>query len=158
MNIKIERCKTSYLLSKIEIYTGSSSPICLRCLTKINNNQAKTIGYDKLENPALTESCSLIRSRWLTSIFRASVKSLHNVMLQICVNIFPSSVTPWFLSLDCKIISLYMPVHTFKVIFVYYKDNTVRSNLPHIDQCIFKLISRFHLSCGSCMNYSPTPP
>ena len=43
-------------------------------------------------------------------------------MLQIYVNVLPSSATPRFLSLYHTILPLFMPVHMFELIFVNYKD------------------------------------
>ena len=83
-------------------------------------------------------------------------------MLQIYVNVLPSSATPRFLSLYHKILPLFMPVHMFKLIFVYYKDNTVSSNQPQVDQYICQLTSQVHFSRGSfthsCIHKQNQPP
>ena len=73
-------------------------------------------------------------------------------MSQIYVNVFPSSVRSRFLSLGRTIMSLFMPVHLLNLILVYYKDDTVRSNLPQVDQCIYQLDSWVHFSLESCMH------
>ena len=85
-------------------------------------------------------------------------------MLQIYVNVLPSSATPRFLSLYHTILPLFMPVHMFELIFVYYKDKTVRSNQTQVNQCIFQLTSQVHFSRGSFIhsyihgkNQPPTP-
>ena len=70
-------------------------------------------------------------------------------MLQIYVNVLPSSATPRFLSLYHTILPLFMPVHMFELIFVYYKDKIVRINQTQVNQCIFQLTSKVHFSRGS---------
>ena len=72
-------------------------------------------------------------------------------------------LVPWyhgFLSLGRKILSLFIYFSPFILIFIYYKDNIVRSKWPQVGQYILQITLQAYFLMQimhACMN-NPTPP